>query len=157
MQHGEETDLGAQVLRIGCNDAQGFRCGVEENTVDDFLVLVSDGGDLLRHSKDHVKVGDLQEFGLAVLDPLRPCQRLTLWAMPIATGVEAIPLMAASIAAFQVPTQRRCAAHLDGGHHAPLLPGHRRAMLIAIGLAVAAEHIRHFQPGTVHRLATQKC
>src|ERR1041384_1239840 len=77
--------------------------------------------------------------------------------MAVAAGVEAVPLMAASIATFEVPTQRRCAAHLDGGHHAPLLSGHRRAMLIAIGLAVAAEYIRHFQPGTVHRLAAQKC
>src|SRR5689334_7557081 len=103
------------MLRIGCDDAQSLGGSTEEDAVNNCLVLVGDGGNLLRHGKDHVKVGDLQEFGLTVLDPLRPCQRLTLWAMAIATGVEAIPLMAALIAAFEVPTQRRCAAHLYGG------------------------------------------
>ena len=30
-------------------------------------------------------------------------------------------------------------------------------MALTIGFAVAAEHIRHFQPGAGHRSRTQKC
>ena len=120
VQHGEETDFSAQMLWIGCDDSQGLGRGTKKDAVDHLLVLVGDGRDLLRHGEDNVKVGNLQKFGLAVLDPLRSRQRLTFWAMPIPTRVEL------------------------------LLRGHRRAMLVAIGLPVAAEHIRHFQLGKVH-------
>ena len=82
---------------------------------------------------------------------------MTFWAITIPTRVEAIPLMAALIAAFEVTTERLGAARLDGGHDTSLLCGHRRAMLVAIGLAVTAEHIRHFQLGTIHGPAGQKC
>jgi hypothetical protein len=64
--------------------------------------------------------------------------------------------MATLIATLEVTTERGCAAHLDGGHDAPLCRGHRRAMLLTIGCAVAAEHIRYFQLRAIHELATQK-
>ena len=58
--------------------------------------------------------------------------------------------MAALIAALQVAAESGGPAHLDGSHDAPLRRGHRRAMLFAIGFAVAAEHVRHFQLRTIH-------
>ncbi len=46
MQDGEEADLGAEVLRVCADRAQGLgRCG-EENVVDHGLVLICDGPDL---------------------------------------------------------------------------------------------------------------
>ena len=45
VQHGEEADLGAQVLGIGGDGAQGLGGGAEEQAVDERLVLIGDGGD----------------------------------------------------------------------------------------------------------------
>ena len=83
MEHGEETDLRSEMLGIGRDGSQRFRRGLEEDAVDHLLVLVGDRGDLCRHGKDHVKIRNLQKFGLAVLDPLRPGQRLAFGAMSI--------------------------------------------------------------------------
>jgi len=90
------------MLRVRRDRSQCFGCGPEEDAIDHLLVLVGDGGNLFRHGKDHVKVGDLQKFGLTILDPLRPRQRLALWAMPVPAGVVTVPLIAALIATFEV-------------------------------------------------------
>ena len=129
VQHGKEADLRTEMFGIGRDGSQRLGRGPEENAVDHLLVLVGDRGDLFRHGKDDVKIRNLQKFGLAVLDPLGPGQRLAFGAMPIAARVVAIPLMAALVAALQVAAESRRAAHLDGGHDAPLRRGHRRAML----------------------------
>ena len=48
MEHGEESDLGAQVLGVSCDSAQRLGGRSEQNVVDDLLVLKSNGGDGLR-------------------------------------------------------------------------------------------------------------
>ena len=47
VEDGEEADLGAEVLGIGGDRAQGLGGGVEQDVVDRRLVLVGDGGDLV--------------------------------------------------------------------------------------------------------------
>jgi hypothetical protein len=42
-------------------------------------------------------------------------------------------------------TERRRSANLDRRHHTALCRGHRFTVLLTIGVAVAAEHIRHFR------------
>jgi hypothetical protein len=74
VQHGEEADLGAEMFGVGGNGAQGFRSGPKENVVHHFLVLVSDGGNLFRESKDDMEILGVEELGLTILDPLGPCQ-----------------------------------------------------------------------------------
>ena len=64
---------------------QGFCCGLEKDAIDYLLILVSDRGDLFRHRKDHMEIGDIQKLGLPVLDPLRPRQTLAFGAVSIAT------------------------------------------------------------------------
>jgi hypothetical protein len=150
VKDGEETDLRSEMLGIGRDGSHRFSRGLEEDAVDYLLVLVGHRGDLRWHGKDHVKIRNLQEFGLAILDPLRPGQRLTFGAMSIRATVVAIPLMATLIALLQVATEGRRAAVLDGAHDAPLRRGHRRALLIPISLAVAAKDISHFQLRTLH-------
>jgi len=56
VQHGEETDLRAQVLGIGGDRAQSLRRSTEENVVDQFFVLINDGGDFFRHGEHDVKI-----------------------------------------------------------------------------------------------------
>jgi hypothetical protein len=44
-----------------------------------------------------------------------------------------------------VATQRRRSAEFDGAHHPPLDAAEMPIMITAIGVAVAAEDIRHLQ------------
>jgi hypothetical protein len=62
--------------------------------------LVSDVGDLLLDSKDHVKIANLQEFRLAVFEPFGARQGLAFGAMPIAAAVVAIAFLATLITTF---------------------------------------------------------
>ena len=129
---------------------QGFGGGPEENAVHHFLVLVSDVGNLFRHSKDDMEVLGVEEFGLPILDPLGARQRLALWAMPVAARVVAYAFVAALIALFEVTAERSRPAHFDGTHDAPLRRGQRSSMLFTIGFSVATQHVRHFQLGAIH-------
>ena len=76
MQHGEETDLSAQVLGIGGNDAEGLGGDAEEKAVDERLVLIGNGGNGLRQREDDVKVLCVEKFGATILQPLCAGQRL---------------------------------------------------------------------------------
>ena len=58
--------------------------------------------------------------------------------------------MTALIALLDVTAERGGPAEFDRGHDAPLRRAQRRAMLRTIGVAVAAEHVRHFQPLASH-------
>src|SRR5690606_34012210 len=70
VQHGEEADLGTQMLGICGDGAQGLGGGAEEKTVDERLVLIGNGGDGLRQREDDVKVLCVEEFGATILQPL---------------------------------------------------------------------------------------
>lgn len=76
VQHGEQADLGAQVLGIGGDDAQGLGGGAEEQAVDECLVLLGNGGNGLRQREDDVKVLRVEKLGATILQPLRAGQRL---------------------------------------------------------------------------------
>jgi hypothetical protein len=56
MQHGEEPDLGPEVLRVGGDPAERLGGGVEEEMVHDPLVLQGDRAESVRHGEDDVEV-----------------------------------------------------------------------------------------------------
>ena len=150
MQDGKEADLRAEVFRVRGNGFQSFGCSPEENAIDSPLVLESDRGNLLRHGENDMKVVHRKKFGLPVLKPLESGEGLTFWAMSIPARVESVPLMPAIVAALHMTAESGCSAHFDSAHNAPLLRGHRRAMLFAVRFAIATEHVRHFQLRTIH-------
>jgi hypothetical protein len=76
---------------------------------------------------------------------------------PHNAGAVANAPVAALIALLDLSAESRRAAHLDGGHDAPLRRGHGRATLLSIGFAVAAEDIRHLELRAFHRPDAQKC
>jgi hypothetical protein len=86
-----------------------------------------------------MEIADLQEFVLSVFDPLRPCETLTFWAVPVPTAIEAMPFVVTLIAALEVAPKRCRTTHLDGRHDAPLHLGHRRAVIVSISFPIAAE------------------
>src|SRR5215471_18218591 len=76
VQHREEADLGPQMLGVGSNGFQRFGRSLEENVVDHRLILISDRGNLFRYGKHDVKVGDVEQFCLPILNSLCPRQAL---------------------------------------------------------------------------------
>ena len=52
MEHGEEADLGAEMLGIGGDDAQRLGCGPQQDGIDRLLVLEGDLGDR-RGQREH--------------------------------------------------------------------------------------------------------
>src|SRR4051812_6199598 len=97
VQHTEEADLRAEGLWIGGDLAQRLRGRLEQDVVDHGLVLEGDDLDLRRHREHHVEVGHVEQFRLAVLEPLSSCETLTLRAAAITARVERDPLMAAIV------------------------------------------------------------
>jgi len=85
MQHGNETNVGAEVLWIASDGAQSLRCGPKQQIVDHALILQRDGGDRRGQGEYHVKILNRQQVRSAVLKPPRLGERLTLRAMPITT------------------------------------------------------------------------
>jgi hypothetical protein len=79
MEDGDEPDLGAEMLWIGSNDAQCLSRCSEQDGVDGRLILERDIGHWRRHGEDDVEIGDRQQLGPPVCQPLG--------AMPSAPGV----------------------------------------------------------------------
>jgi hypothetical protein len=58
--------------------------------------------------------------------------------------------MAAVVTLLQVTAENSSPADLYRSHDAALCHGKRSAMLLTIGFAVAAKHIRHLKLGAIH-------
>jgi hypothetical protein len=70
MKDGEKADLGAQVLRIKRDRTKGLGRRLEQDVVDLGFVLIGDDGDLVGDREDHVEIFRIEQFSLAILDPL---------------------------------------------------------------------------------------
>ena len=150
VEHGEKANLGAQVLGIGGDGEQGLGRGPEQDAIELSLILIGNCCNLLRKSEHNVKILSVQEFGLTVLEPLSPSKRLAFWAVAIRTGVESVALMPAMVTLLQMAAQNSSPADLDRGHDTALRHGKRSAVLLTIGFAVAAKHIRYLKLGAIH-------
>ena len=90
--------------------------GPEQEVVDGGLVLERDRADRRRQGEDDVVIGDRQEFGLALGQPLPRRRALALWAVTIAAGVVGDARVGAILAALDVSAERRGPAALDRRH-----------------------------------------
>src|SRR3954471_527185 len=94
MEHSDETDLGAEMARIGGDRAQCFGCGPEQDGVDRGLVLESDFGGWRRQGEDDVEIRHRQQFVLPFGQPGGARPSLAFRAMSVATGNGQLPLLA---------------------------------------------------------------
>ena len=156
MQHGEESDLGAEMCRVSGDGAEGLGRRSKQDGVDDRLVLERDRRDRCRHGEDHMEVLRVEQVGLTSVDPGGTGQRLTPGTMPIPAGVEPDPRVAAVIALLHMAAQCGGPALLDRRHDAALPRRERRTRLQTIGLSVAAEDLRHVDRGAMPRRAIQR-
>ena len=131
VEHGGEADARAQMLRVGGDGGQRLRGGPEQEVVDGGLVLERDGADRGRQGEDDVVVGNRQEFGLAVFEPLPRRRGLALRAVAIAAGIVGDPLVRAVLAALDVSAERGRATGLDRRHDLQL----GEADVTGVGLA----------------------
>ncbi len=83
-------------------------------------------------------------------EPFEPSERLAYWAMAIRTRIISVALMATVVTLLEMAAQNSGPADLDRGHDTALRYRERSAMLLTIGFAVAAKHIRHFKLGAIH-------
>ena len=94
-----------------------------------------------------MEIGNRQQLGLSVRQPVGARLSLAFWAVPVAAGVIGAADDAARLTCFDMAAQRRRAAQFDGAHHAPLDAAEVTVMGASVGFAIAAEDSRHFQIG----------
>ncbi len=105
VQDGEKTDLRAQVARLCCNLQERFGSCLEQDAVDDPLVRQCQGAQLGWQREHHVKIRNVEQFGLPRSKPSRAGRSLALGAMAIATGVVGKPALPAGVACFFVAAE----------------------------------------------------
>src|SRR6267378_442589 len=121
MEYRQEAHFHTQTFGVAGNGEQGFSGGAEQEVVNNLFIVEGDGGDGLGECEDHVEVLGGQQLGLALPQPLFPCQALALGAMAIAArAVDSVRLLTV-VAPFDSPAQYRRAASLDGLHQAMLI------------------------------------
>src|SRR3954451_17181658 len=147
MEHGDETDLGAEMARIGGDREQRLGRRLEQDSVDRGLVLESDFGSGGRQCEDDVEIGYWQQFALPLGQPCSAGCTLTFRAMPVAARIVGDAYEVALGAALDVAAQPCRAACLDRAHDAAFDPAEVAGMRLAVRLAVAAEDVRHLQCG----------
>ena len=147
VQHRSEADLGSQMLGIGGDNEQRLCGRLEQDVADDRLVLVGDRSDRRRHGEHDMVIGNRQQFGLPIGQPLLRRDTLAFGAMAVATGVVGHAQGSAIGASIDVTAERGGAAFLNRRHDLHLA----EAQMTGIGMAKAwpevAEHIRHFEQG----------
>lgn len=120
VQHGDEADLGTQMLGIGGNPAQCLCGGTKQDRVDLLLVLKGNRDDLLRKGEDDMEIADWQKVCLSGGKPITPGLALAFWAVPVAAGIVGNADCVAVLALLDMPAQASGPAHLDRAHDAAL-------------------------------------
>ena len=94
VQDRQAADPRAEPARIGGQRGHRLDGALEQHRIDGGLVLEGDGRDRRRQREHDVEIGNRQQLGLPIGQPLRPRRALTLRAMPIAAGNGRRPLRA---------------------------------------------------------------
>jgi hypothetical protein len=155
MQHREQPDVCAQVVRIARHRQEGLGHGLKEEGIHHPRVVQREGAEGMREGKHHRDVGDVEPLRFAGREPggLRPAW--TLGAMPIATGVLGDLHVPTLLTLRRMPPAGRRATDRNGPEGAVLLGGQGGAIACQIGRAILAHHVRHCEGGAVHRSASR--
>jgi len=113
VENAEEPDFGAEMFGITSDLYQGLSTGLEQQTVDEFLVLKCEWCQRMREREDDVNVARGQELFTACLDPAHSGVGLTLGAVPVSTRVVRDGAMPATGTLIQMPAESSRAAALD--------------------------------------------
>jgi hypothetical protein len=144
VEHHRDPDLAPEPLGIPTEGLQGLRGRLKQEGIDYLRISLGERVDLMGQGEDQMEIGHRQELGRARLDPALLGQRLALRAVAVAAGVITRHFCAAVITHFQMATEGRRTAVLDGLHHAVLLAAER--MGAPVRLPVFPEDLRQLHP-----------
>jgi hypothetical protein len=123
MQHRQEPDVRAQMVRIACHGQEGLGHGLKEEGIEHPRVLEREWAQEMWEGKHHMDVGHVEQFRFASREPGRLRPAGTLGAMPIATGVIGDLQVATLVTLRRMPPEGRSAADRDRPEGAVLLRG----------------------------------
>ena len=150
VEHGQETDVRAEVPGVGGDLQQSFRYGAEQNAIQDPPVLESQGCQQMRQREDHMEIGNRKQFRRAVGEPLLARRALALGAMPVAAGVVGVDPMSAPVAGAPIPAENGCPAVFDRVEDAPMIGVQQLAILRDKLFPVGTDDIGHLAGRPVH-------
>src|SRR5262249_28983099 len=114
VQHTEEADFCTEMLGIARDFQKTFRTGAKQKIVDDLLVLQSQRGQMTRKGEDHMDVACWEKLLATRGEPAVASSGLTLWAVPISTGVERDGAMSAASAFIEMTPENGGTAPCNG-------------------------------------------
>ena len=151
VQHGEEAEFRAEVLRITSDFEKCFCTGAEQQIVDDFLVLQSQWSKLRRKCEDHMDVARREKFPATRGDPPFPSSGLTLRAVPVSAAVVGDGGTMPAVGAF-IEMTAECGGSTarNGQQHFDVLPAEPVAISFDEGSSHAADEIGHLEGRPAH-------
>jgi hypothetical protein len=132
---------------IGSQLDQGLGSGFDQDTTEFFLSATQNGAEFLGHGKDHVKVFDRQQFGLALLQPHLSLLMMALGATAVAARVIGI-VHPSTVIALKGMAAHPFRTTSNDIMHGPTMAGkHIGTVLRSVRTTVAYENIRQFRHG----------
>ena len=116
VKHREEPDLRAEMSPIGSDGAQRLGGRVEQYLVDRAGILEGNLGDLVGNGEDDMEILRVEKLLPPSLDPFRSGEPLALGATAGTAAVVSDPLFTTAVALFDMASERRRSAALDGSH-----------------------------------------
>ena len=150
VQNGRESQVSAQVFRIGSKGTQGFCRHFEQQVVNQSRILEGDITNTCRQREDDMVVLDRQQLGLAIGKPLPGRAALALGTVSITARIVGDLCGGAIIALQHVTAQGGGATLLDRRHGLQLSEADMPSVAFTPLRAVAAENFRHLQRGSDH-------
>jgi hypothetical protein len=143
VQHGGQPDARAEMPGVGRDGEERLRRRPEQQVVDGGLVREGDGRDGSRDREDEMVVGDRQEIGLAVGEPVPGGVALALGAVPVAAGIVGDAGVVAAVTARDMSTEACRPTGPDRRDDLDLVAAER--MTREEGVAVLAQDVRDLE------------
>ncbi len=105
VQHGDEADVGTEMLRVGSDGLEGVGGRREQQAVEFALVLQRQRGELGRQGEHDVELRDRQQIVAAILQPGGALVSLALRTVAVAAGVVRDAHFATGIAGIDVAAE----------------------------------------------------
>jgi hypothetical protein len=139
VQDGEESDLCAEVLRIGCYFQQRFCNGTKQQVVQQGGIALTQPVQLMWQCEHHMKVRQAKQLLFAASEPSLACLRLALGAVSVPAGVKRDGRMTAPGTLIEMAAQSWRTAALNGAQHFQLLIAEPGAVLCNEAITLRAK------------------
>ena len=150
MEHGEAADLGPEMRGVPGDVLERLRDGAKEQPIEQARVLQRQRPEVVRQGKDHMTVGDSEEFLLSGGEPRHLGRPMTCGAAAVPARVVRLHFVPTVVALGNVASQGGRATQRDGAQ-GPMLRA-REGVAIAgqKSRAMLAHHIGHFKLRPIH-------